>query len=224
MYVTVVHIPGGIFEDRSHNPYAVTFTISKRIFPLFLTGLRLTTTFLYDARLVPVYRLRRVRKWMSWRGILKLKKGREWFRILDRKYVGREGTIYTIVADGREVVCTRRRLGRILSELKESGIDPYSVEVRTSTRYVGYRYLVEYWMETAVPDKWWYGTIITASKPNGMRHRIVKRSVSTEVEAVYEHLAMMCEPPEYLADERKEVVTASKILVHYLNLKTGQQY
>ena len=84
---------------------------------------------------------------------------------------------------------------------------------------MGYRYLVEYWMETTVPDKWWHGTIITASKPNGVRHRIVKRSVPAEVEAVYEHLAMMCNPPEYLLDEKKEVVTASKILVHYLNLK-----
>jgi len=220
MYVTVVHIPGEIFEDRSHNPYAVTFTISNtRITPLFLTGLRLTTTSLYSARLVPVYRLRRGRSWISWKRIVELRRRGEWFRVLDRKYVGRESSIYTVLVNGREVRCTRRSLGRVLSELRRSGTDPYSVELKTSTRYVGYRYLVEYWVETAVPDKWWYGTIITASKPNGVRHRIVERSVSAEVEAVYEHLAMMCRPPEYLLDEKKEVVTASKILVHYLGLK-----
>ena len=219
MYVTVVHIPGEIFEDRSHNPYAVTFTISNtRITPLFLTGLRLTTTSLYSARLVPVYRLRRKRSWISWKRILKMKRRGEWFKVLDRKYVGREGSIYTIVVNGREVKCTRRSLGRVLSELRRSGTDPYSVELKTSTRYVGYRYLIEYWIETTVPDKWWYGTIITASKPNGARHRIVKRSIPAEVKAVYEHTAMMCKPPEYLVDEKKEVVTASKILVHYLDL------
>jgi len=225
--VTVVHIPWGIFRRGTHNPYAVNFLVDLLedfiIEPLSIVNFRLSDPSPHRARLIPTSYMVKRRRWMFFYDINMLKGSGVVFRIVDRRK-GPKPSRYLVEVDGERTWCfledLRWLMGRYgresYSRIKVLYVEPLSEDFP--------EYLVEYWDEGDLPETWWFDRVVTASKPNGVRHRIVERSLPENVEivAVYEHEAMKMEAPRGLKNERKEIITAGRVLTYYLNIQCSK--
>ena len=220
--ITVVHVPRGVFWRCGHNPYAVNFLVDLSedftIEPLSIVNFRLSDSSPYRARLIPTSYLVKKCRWMFFYDISILKRSRVVFRVIGKRR-SLKPSRYLIEVDGERTWCSLEDLkwlvdrygGESYSRIRVLYVEPFSKDYP--------EYLVEYWDDGDLPETWWFDRVVTASKPNGVRYRIVRRSLpeNVEVVAVYEHEAMKMEVPRGLKNERKEIITASKVLKYYLN-------
>ena len=219
--ITVVHVPRGIFWRCGHNPYAVNFLVSPSesfIEPLSIVNFRLSVPSPYMARLIPISYLVKKCRWMFFYDIDILKRTGVVFRVIGKRR-GVKLSRYLVEVNGKRTWCSLEDLKWLMgrygresySRIRVLYVEPFSKDYP--------EYLVEYWDEGDLPETWWFDKVVTASKPNGIRYRMVRRSLpgNIEVVAVYEHEAMKMEVPRGLERERKEIITASKVLKYHLS-------